>query len=148
MSNKTKELTERERDRLATLRAQGIGIRGCARELGRGVSTISEEVTRSCLPTGEYVAIHAQRLSDLRKTHRQEREQLKNPWLYAHVFDKLRQGWSPEQITGRLKKNYPYDRSRHLSPETIYQFVYASEQTDKRLWEYLPRKQRKRRKQH
>lgn len=148
MGNKTKELTEKERDRLATLRARGVGVRGCARRLGRGVSTVSEELKRGSLPNGEYVAIRAQRLSELRKANRQEREALKNPWLYAHVRDKLREGWSPEQITGRLKKDHPADRSRHLSPETIYQFIYAPEQAGKQLWEYLPRKQRKRRKQH
>lgn len=148
MGNKTKELTERERDRLATLRARGVGIRGCARRLGRGVSTVSEELKRGSLPSGEYVAIRAQRLSQVRKAHRQEREQLKNPWLYAYVRDKLRLGWSPEQITGRLRKDYLDDHSRHLSPETIYQFIYAPEQADKQLWEYLPRKQHKRYKQH
>lgn len=148
MGNKTTELTERERDRLATLRVRGVGVRGCARKLGRGVSTVSEELKRGSLPSGEYVAIRAQRLSQDRKANRQEREQLKNPWLYAYVRDKLRLGWSPEQITGRLKKDYPDDRSRRLSPETIYRFIYAREQADKRLWEYLPRKQHKRKKQH
>ncbi len=148
MANKTTELKETERDKLALERGRGLGIRACARELGRGVSTVSEELKRGSLPTGEYVAIHAQRLSVLRKANRQEREQLKNPWLYAYVYDKLREGWSPEQRTGRLKRKYPSDRSRHLSPETIYQFVYAPEQADKLLWEYLPRKQKKRRKQY
>ncbi len=148
MGNKTTELTEQERDKLATLRARGVGIRGCARELDRGISTVSEELRRGSLPSGEYVAIHAQRLSELRRANRKERESLKNPWLYAYVWDKLREGWSPEQITGRLKKDNPDDRSRHLSPETIYRFIYAPEQADKALWEYLPRKQKKRRKQH
>lgn len=125
-----------------------MGIRACARELKRGVSTVSEELKRGSLPTGEYVAIHAQRLSELRKANRREREQLKNPWLYTYVMEKLREGWSPEQITGRLKRKYPDDRSRHLSPETIYQFVYSPEQANRALWEYLPRKQKKRRKQY
>lgn len=147
MGNKTTELTEEDRDNLAKCRAQGLGVRACARELSRGVSTISDELRRGSLPSGEYVAIHAQHLSDLRKIRRQEREALKNPWLYSYVLDKLRLGWSPEQITGRLRKDYPDDRSRHLSPETIYQFIYGSEQANKRLWEYLPRKQTKRRKQ-
>lgn len=148
MANKTNELTETERDKLAVNRAKGLGVRACARELGRGVSTVSEELKRGSLPTGEYIAIYAQRRSELRKANRQEREQLKNPWLYAYVMEKLREGWSPEQITGRLKRIYPDERNRHLSPETIYQFIYAREQADKLLWEYLPRKQKKRRKQH
>lgn len=148
MGNKTSELTETERDNLALVRGRGWGIRACARELGRGISTVSEELKRGSLPSGEYVAIHAQRLSQLRKANRQEREQLKNPWLYTYVYNKLRDGWSPEQITGRLKRDYPNERDHHLSPETIYQFIYAPEQADKQLWEYLPRKQKKRRKQH
>ncbi|MGI0134881.1 MAG: IS30 family transposase [Candidatus Micrarchaeaceae archaeon] len=148
MANKSTELTETERDKLALTKGQGLGVRACARELDRGVSTVSEELKRGSLPTGEYVAIHAQRLSELRKAHRQEREQLKNPWLFAYVYDKLREGWSPEQITGRLKREWPDDRSRHLSPETFYQLVYAPEQAEKQLWEYLPRKQKKRRKQY
>ena len=146
MGNKTRELTEKDRDNLALAKARGLGIRACSREIGRGISTVSEELKRGSLPSGEYVAIHAQRLSQLRKANRQQREQLKNPWLYSYVYDKLRDGWSPEQITGRLKRDYPEKRDRHLSPETIYQFIYASEQADKQLWEYLPRKQKKRRK--
>ncbi|MGH7234323.1 MAG: IS30 family transposase [Candidatus Saccharimonadales bacterium] len=148
MGNKTRELVESERDRLALAKAQGLGVRACARELGRGISTVSEELKRGSLPSGEYVAIYAQHRSELRKANRQQREQLKNPWLYSYVYDKLREGWSPEQITGRLKKDYPEDRDRHLSPETIYQFIYDPDQAIKRLWEYLPRKQTKRRKQH
>lgn len=147
MGNKTTELTEEDRDNLAKYRAQGLGVRACARELGRGASTISDELKRGSLAIGEYVAIHAQHLSNLRKIHRQEREALKNPWLYAHALDKLRLGWSPEQIAGRLRKDYPDERARHLSPETIYRFIYGLEQVEKRLWEYLPRKQTKRRKQ-
>lgn len=147
MGNKTTELKEEERDSLAKWRARGLGVRACARKLGRGVSTVSDELKRGSLPSGEYVAIHAQRLSDLCKIHRQERKALKNPWLYAYVLAKLHDGWSPEQITGRLRKDYPVDSSRHLSPETIYQYIYGSDQAELKLWEYLPRKQTKRRKQ-
>lgn len=145
MANKTNELTESERDTLAILRAQGHGVRACARELGRGVSTVSGELTRGSLPSGEYVAIHAQRRSDDRRDHRQERHPLKNEWLYGYVHEKLREGWSPEQIEGRLKKNYPGNPGRHINHETVYRFIYAEENKDKRLWEYLPKKQTKRR---
>lgn len=143
MGNKTRELIAEERDKLAVLKARGLGVRAIARKLDRGASTVSEELKRGCLPNGEYVAIYAQRQSGLRKANRQEREQLKNPWLYTYVYDKLREGWSPEQITGRLKRDYPVERNCHLSPETIYQFIYAPEQAGKALWEYLPRKQKK-----
>lgn len=147
MANKTNELKESERDKLAILKAQGWGVRACARELSRGVSTVSDELKRGSLPSGEYIAIHAQRRSDLRRAHRQERHPLKNDWLYAYVHEKLREGWSPEQVEGRLKKDYPGRKDRHINHETIYRFIYSESNKDKKLWEYLPRKQKKRRKQ-
>jgi IS30 family transposase len=64
--------------------------------------------------------------------------------VYATVFAKLRSGWSPEQIAGRLKleQGHPV-----ICPETIYQFVYQEQNREKQLWEFLPRHQKKRRKQ-
>lgn len=121
-------------------------MRGMARRLNRSVSTISNEFKKGGRVNGEYVAIRAQRLSDERKNNSYRRHPLKNDWLYAYVHKKLRAGWSPEQISGRLKRMYPKDRSKHINHETIYRFTYDDGQADKRLWEYLPRKQKKRRK--
>jgi len=55
-------------------------------------------------------------------------------------------GWSPEQISGRLVIDYPDDRTMRIGHETIYRYIYSSEQSEQKLWEYLPRKQKKRRK--
>jgi IS30 family transposase len=65
--------------------------------------------------------------------------------VYVYVFEKLRSGWAPEQISGRLKKESGQSVICH---ETIYRFIYDSNNRDKRLWEYLPRKQKGRRKQN
>jgi IS30 family transposase len=70
-----------------------------------------------------------------------------NDWLYAYVHARLRDGWSPGQISGRLKRDYPGEKTRHINHETIYRYIYAEENQDERLWEYLPRKQNRRRKQ-
>jgi transposase, IS30 family len=60
----------------------------------------------------------------------------------------LRKGWSPEQIAGRLKEiEHPTDQHWNIHHETIYQFIYSKDNKDKKLWEYLPRKQKKRKKQ-
>lgn len=122
-------------------------MREMARRLGRSVSTVSDEIARGGRIKGEYIAIKAQRLRDERKARSYQWYPLKNEWLYGYVLGKLRRGWSPKQIEGRLKKEYPDNPHRHISYETIYQFIYADENKDKRLWEYLPRKQTKRRKQ-
>ena len=45
--------------------------------------------------------------------------------LCAIVTTKLRLDWSPEQIAGWLKREYPGDAHMHLSHETIYRTLYV-----------------------
>lgn len=147
MANKQTELTDAERDQLAYWRAQGVGIRECARRLTRGASTLSAELKRNSLSDGTYVAIYAKTLARQRQAQRYHTTPLKNPWLYAHVLAQLRAGDSPEQIDGRLTRLYPTDPTKHISYECLYAFIYSQEHKALRLWEYLPRKRVKRRKQ-
>lgn len=147
MKNHHTKLTPAERDKLARWQAQSVTMREMARRLDRSVSTISDEFKKGGQVDGEYVAIRAQHLAEKRKANSYQRHPLKNDWLYSYVHEKLREGWSPEQIEGRLKKDYPRRKDRHINHETIYQFIYSDENKDKKLWEYLPRKQKKRRKQ-
>ena len=59
------------------------------------------------------------------------------------MIEKLRDSWSPEQISGRLKKDYPHDKTRRISYETIYQYIFDPDNADEKLWEYLPRHRRR-----
>lgn len=70
---------------------------------------------------------------------------LKNKHIYAYSLKKLRDGWSPEQIAGRLKRRYPQEPYFHIHYETIYRFIYETKNKHLRLWEYLRRKQKRRR---
>ena len=99
------KLTARERDQIALYHTQRISNSEIARRLGREVSTIGREIKRNRLGN-TYVAIHAQTLAQKRSTTvAHSKAPLKNAVVFAYVTEKLRDGWSPDQIAGRLKKN-------------------------------------------
>lgn len=66
--------------------------------------------------------------------------------LVDAVIGRLRQGWTPEEIAGRLPIDFPTDPRMRVSHETLYSWVYSPEQSHRQLWQYLPRGQKKRRK--
>lgn len=77
-----------------------------------------------------YEPLHAQSVAEERKKNAWFAKQpLKTKKIYAYTMTMLRRGWSPEQIAGRLKYLHPDDSSWHICHETIYQFIYK-EKTD------------------
>ena len=66
------------------------------------------------------------------------------------VASKLILDWSPEQISGRLKTEYPDDGRMHVSHETIYRslFIQARGVLKKELMDHLRSKRRMRRSRH
>ena len=138
-------LKAHERDLIAVWKSKGLSNKQIAKRLNRSVSSIGRETKRNRRPDGYYVSIRAQTLTRKRQRAGKRRHPLKTPAVYSYVLEKLRTGWSPEQISGRLKKEQGHPVICH---ETIYRFIYDSDNQDKRLWEYLPRNQKSRRKQN
>lgn len=150
---KTNKLTPPERDTLAVLFAQGVKLSEIARRLFRSKSTISDEIKRNRRWDKErgiwtYEAIYAQKETDERMITRRRRPQLKNSWIYRYVVEHLRDGWSPEQIEGRLKLEHTGDYHQTIGHEAIYQYIFHPNNRRENLGEYLPRKQKKRKKQN
>jgi len=118
-----------------------------ARILGRDRSTISRELRRNFwhdreVPMAQgywHVAAHGM-AADRRRKYR---KLLRDPTLCAAVIDRLKDGWSPEQISGRLR--LASGASVRLSHETIYQYVYSREGQDQQLARHLPERRRRRR---
>ena len=144
MIKKTK-LTTPERDQIALLFASGSSLRAIARTLSRSVSTISEEIRRNSVD-GQYRSIAANYFSRERNLRSRRKNALKDPDIYNYVIGKLRCGWSPEQIAGRLK------RQSHgktiLCHETIYRYIYSEDGKKDSLHEYLVRHHYKRQRWH
>jgi IS30 family transposase len=97
-----------ERQRIATLRRDGLGVRRIAEELGRSPSTVSRELRRN-------TAAH-DRSYDGDLAHARARERLRRPRrgrllddheLRGLVEAKLELEWSPEQIAAWLRTTFP-----------------------------------------
>lgn len=123
------QLTAEERERLCVLKAQGKNQAAIARCLGRDRSTISRELRRN--PTGDsYSAVAAQRQADTRRRERPLTAKMERPDINEYVRQGLAHYWSPEQITGRLHRDFPDDPQRHVSHQTIYAWIDADPYRD------------------
>lgn len=149
-----------EREEIALLRVQGLGVREIARRLGRDPSTISRELRRNAATRAgqrSYRAVVAQWKAQQSAKRPKKAKLAENPRLRAYVEAKLagqvldvegrpipgpnvpwagrRHGrrqdrrwgvaWSPEQISHRLRLDFPEDDSMRVSHETIYQSLYV-----------------------
>lgn len=136
MGNNYNQLNIEERVMIGILQAKGDSVREIGRKLGRSHSTIVREVKRNGCPVHDqdYLAHRAEAIADKRKSNAGRRARLKSRGIRRHVKRKLKLGWSPEQIAGRLKNFHP---EMYVCHESIYQYVYAE---DLDLRGYLPRR--------
>ena len=97
-------LTKRERNEIQELTDQGYGVRAIARMLGRGKTTISNELDRNQV-AGEYNAQKAEHKADTRRkaSKYQGKRIVANKVLNDFIDKALMQRQSPEGIAGRLK---------------------------------------------
>ena len=124
MIPKTNEhLNANERDLLAVLRSKGKSLREIAEILKRSPSTLSRELKRNAPPvyTGYYLSHKAQERADKRNRESHRRPRLKNDSIRRYVEKRIRLGWSPELIAGRLAIKHP---GPSISHEAIYQWIY------------------------
>src|SRR5919106_217832 len=142
------KITAPERDQIAWWLACGITIREMARQLGRSPSSISAELKRNQVD-GVYGSIKAHQAAAARKRHSHQKYLLRQcPTLLGFVLEKLKLGWSPQQISGRLKKEINEGvrpKREYINHESIYQFLYDPAEQEEKLWAYLPPRHRKRR---
>jgi IS30 family transposase len=139
-------LTLDERRVIANMLQAKVPKTRIAAVLGRDRSTITREVKRNWWHDTEvpqaagYWHMNAQSQAERRRSRRRKLERL--PDLLAEVIHRLREGWSPEQIAGRLRIE-PAAPHR-LCHETIYQYVYSAEGQSAQLARLLPERRRKR----
>jgi transposase, IS30 family len=90
----------------------------------RPACTISREVRRNG-PAQRYRALRAQALAEERARRPKTAKLAGNAELRDWVQRHLEMKWSPEQISARLKTEFPRRRKMRVSHETIYQSIYV-----------------------
>ena len=127
-----------EREEISRGVASQLSLRSIAAQLGRSPSTISREVKRNG-GDGNYRAAHADQTAFDRGCRPKLCKLACNRPLSRVVAAKLQLNWSPEQIAGWLKREYPEDESNQVSHETIYRslFVQARGVLKKELQQHL-----------
>jgi IS30 family transposase len=136
-------LTVEEREIIAHEHRAGKMQTQIADRLGRSKSTISRELRRNRSRNG-YWAVAADGKARRRRSERPWVAKMQRPEVRRYVRDRLRRRWSPDQIAGRARSDFPGDRRRWISPPTIYAWIGGEEATGKHWRRYLRRRGRKR----
>ena len=119
-------LTFAQREEIAILHAQGQSLRQIGEVIGRCASTVSRELKRNTKPGVAYRATSAHMLAYERASRPKPTKLHTNSLLRARVEEDLAKRYSPEQIAGRLRVQFPDELEMRVSPETIYQSFFES----------------------
>src|SRR5215469_2283309 len=133
MGKKYEHLSLEERCQIARLHEGGQSIRQIAAALDRPPSTISRELRRN---RGKQVGYKPSYAQEQAKARRWTGSRLdRDEGLRCLVLDRLKRGWSPEQIAGRLERD---KAATSISHESIYRFIYAQiRRTNDGAWRHF-----------
>jgi IS30 family transposase len=138
-----------EREEISRGIASHESLRSIASRLGRAPSTISREVARNN-GDDQYRAAQADQATWDRARRPKLCKLASNRSLSQTIASKLQLNWSPEQIAGWLKREYPSEECNQVSHETIYRSLYVQARgvLKKELLQYLRTKRIMRRSKH
>ncbi len=118
-------LSIEEREEIAHWLAAGHSVRQIALRVGRSPSTVSRELARNIWPSPRrYRPYPAHIQAAARARRSRPRKLAAGTPLRAVVCELLRQDYSPGQIAGRLKRDFPRCAELQVSHETIYQALF------------------------
>jgi len=115
--------TREERDFIEENLNLGLSRRAIAEKLGRHHSSVSDEINRNSDSSGKYYAFPAQ-FNYLKRRVYREYTSKDMKFLVPYIKEKILLTWSPEQISNRLKLEYPNDKRKQISTNKIYSLVY------------------------
>jgi transposase, IS30 family len=94
------------------------------RILGKSTSSVCREISRNGFE-GYYTASTADDAARTRRNDTKPCPKRGNSDLMADIESRFIEDHSPEQIAGRLNREYPDNPEKHVSYETIYSYLYS-----------------------
>lgn len=147
-----RHLNNHDRVRIEVYLSEGKSQYEIANLLGVNRSTISREVRKRGGILRGYTADYAQKDYKLTKQNCGIRSKIEHHAIGSFVIDRIKHGWSPEQISGRLKREITEGKrpaDEYLNHESIYQFIYDSDYGKReQLCQYLRNGKKRRTKKY
>ena len=133
---KYKQLTLEKRYQISALNKLGKNQTFIANEIGVHKSTVCRELSRNSSP--KYSAETAHVTARIR--HKKKPRKIKSTQtIKIYIGQKLKEHWSPQQISGRLH----VDKNLFISYETIYQYIYKNLRQGGTLYKHLRHQNKK-----
>jgi len=105
--------------------AAGLTHAEIAKGIGFSRSTVSREISRHTKKDAAYEPYQAHAEASESARRPKVRKIDASLRLREYVLSRLGEGWSPEQVSAMLNKDYPEDEEMSLSAESIYQALYV-----------------------
>lgn len=149
LRKKTCRLTLKERIQIETLLNENKSKSYIAKTLKRSRSTITREVNKWVQSDKDKYSAelaHWNAKDDYLNKRNTDKISIHKK-LRIYVYKGLLSQWTPEQISGRLKEDFPNDPIMTISHESIYRYIYTQPQAslNKKLIKLLVRKKTRRR---
>ena len=131
------QLIMEEREVISQMWFAGHSRKAIARRLGRHPTTVGRELRRNG-NADRYSAVAAQQQAQERRHQRPLVRKMERPEVNALVRCGLARYWSPDQISGRSRSEFPQEPQRCVSPQTIYRWIRCQAE-DRPHWEQFLR---------
>jgi IS30 family transposase len=142
-----RHFTLEHREVLAQRTCRGEHPDEIAAALGCHRSTVYREWRRNG-QDGDYFPARAQTATEARRRVGKSPWKMNHPPLAAYVQEKLSLYWSPQQISGRLKVDFPDEPAMRISHQAIYEWIAVRKAAGGCWHTYLRQGRRRRRKRY
>jgi hypothetical protein len=135
-----KHLTKEQRYYIGLKLSNNVSVVKISHEIKVHPSTVYREINRNSV-NGQYLYNAANGMAELRRFNTGKKTifaKLK-PKVLEYIISGLNKHWSPEQISGRMKK----DIKKTVSHKTIYKYIWHDKDTGGKLYKLLPHQGKK-----